>query len=494
LEKAGQSIQLYEKAVAVDPEFALAYADMGTAYFWGLGNWSKGKEYYQKALELSDRVSDRERYQIQGWIYSSSEKTYDKSIEAFNKLLELYPNDNDGNNMLAVVYSLIEEWDKAIEPLISCIQRKDEFMWSYINLSVAYRAKGLYDKAKEVLEYYLNNVSDNAWIYNQLALTYLCQEKYDLALVEADKAISINQNNNFYFLTKGDIYHCKGDLIKAEKEYQNLLELEGKRLHLLGRQSLGALYLSQGRFEKSEEQLKQGIILAKEIDEKRWESSLQLDYTYRYLKSGRFKEALKEFQNAWQAAIQGENLFLQICSLHYKGIAYLEMKSMDEAQRAAAELKELIESGMNKKAIRYYHHLLGMIELKRENFSKAVDFFKRGISLLQFQCYNFPQQWLTPDSHALFMEPLALAYYKMGDLDKAQEEYEKITSLSRGRIYYGDIYVKSFYMLGKIFEQKGWKGKAIEHYEKFLDLWKDADPGLAEVEDARTRLVRLKSR
>ena len=46
-------------------------------------------------------------------------------------------------------------------------------------------------------------------------------------------------------------------------------------------------------------------------------------------------------------------------------------------------------------------------------------------------------------------------------------------------------------MLGKIFEQKDWKGKAIEHYEKFLSLWKDADPGIAEVEDARKRLAGL---
>jgi tetratricopeptide (TPR) repeat protein len=90
------------------------------------------------------------------------------------------------------------------------------------------------------------------------------------------------------------------------------------------------------------------------------------------------------------------------------------------------------------------------------------------------------------------MEPLALAYYKMGDLATAQEEYEKITSLSSGRIYYGDIYAKSFYMLGKIYEQKGWKGKAIEHYEKFLDLWKDADADIPEAEDARKRLAGLK--
>jgi len=48
-------------------------------------------------------------------------------------------------------------------------------------------------------------------------------------------------------------------------------------------------------------------------------------------------------------------------------------------------------------------------------------------------------------------------------------------------------------MLGKIYEEKGWKGKAIEHYEKFLDLWKDVDSDIPEVEDARKRVAGLKS-
>ena len=46
-------------------------------------------------------------------------------------------------------------------------------------------------------------------------------------------------------------------------------------------------------------------------------------------------------------------------------------------------------------------------------------------------------------------------------------------------------------MLGKIHEQQGNTAKAIKHYEKFLSLWKDADPGIAEVEDARKRLASL---
>ncbi len=48
------------------------------------------------------------------------------------------------------------------------------------------------------------------------------------------------------------------------------------------------------------------------------------------------------------------------------------------------------------------------------------------------------------------------------------------------------------YMLGKIYEQLGKKNKAKEYYKKFLDLWKDADPGIAEVEDAKKRLAGLK--
>ena len=53
--------------------------------------------------------------------------------------------------------------------------------------------------------------------------------------------------------------------------------------------------------------------------------------------------------------------------------------------------------------------------------------------------------------------------------------------------------IPRFYMLGKIYEQQVDTNKAIEHYEKFLSPWKDADPGTAEVADARERLAGLKS-
>jgi len=59
-------------------------------------------------------------------------------------------------------------------------------------------------------------------------------------------------------------------------------------------------------------------------------------------------------------------------------------------------------------------------------------------------------------------------------------------------MWWGELYAKSFYMLAKIYEQKSRKDKAVEHYEKFLDLWKDADTGIPEVEEATKRLAAIK--
>jgi tetratricopeptide (TPR) repeat protein len=160
------------------------------------------------------------------------------------------------------------------------------------------------------------------------------------------------------------------------------------------------------------------------------------------------------------------------------------MKSFDEARKTAEELRSLIEKGINKKELRRYEYILGLIELGKKDYHQAADLFHRACGRLDFEFYN-------EDSfeHAKYFDALARALYESGDLDTARKEYEKTTLLTIGRLAHGDIYAKAYYMLGKIAEQQGDKVRAGQNYRKFLDLWKDADPGLPEVEDAKRRLT-----
>ncbi len=486
-----KSIQSMERAISIDPEFAMAYRSIAWSYSFLGYRSSKWMDNLQKAFELSDRLPDRERYLIQADLLMSSVREYDEAIEAYNKLLKLYPDDVDGNTNLAALYWRLEQWDKAIERCEVPTQNKVPAIGPYSLLSDNYMAKGMYDKSREILDDYLNEFSDNDQIHIDMAFNYLAQGKYDLAQVEVDKAAVINPNQPGNFLMKGHINHLKGDIIGAEKEYQNILNTDEQGEHQMAISWLGHLNLLQGKFEKSRVQLKQGLQLAKKLGEKGGESGFYSRLAYSYLKSEDIDEALDESKKSERSATEEKGCLFchHKWALLYKGLAYVEKKSMAEAQRTADELKDLIQKGVNKNYMRLYYHLIGREELENGNLSEALEHFKKSVSLLPHQHSN-----VVVNDHAFFIDALALAYYMSGDLDKAQEEYERIISLTLGRLHWPDIYAKSFYMLGKIFEEKGWNGKAIEHYEKFLDLWKDADPGIAEVEDARTRLAGLTSR
>ena len=93
----------------------------------------------------------------------------------------------------------------------------------------------------------------------------------------------------------------------------------------------------------------------------------------------------------------------------------------------------------------------------------------------------------TPDYSSYL---IAQCYFEKGEFEEA------IREVRNAQNYYGSfhafIYPKCFYLLGKIYEKKDDTQLAIQNYEKFLDLWKDADKDLPDLIDAKKRFAKLK--
>ena len=130
-----------------------------------------------------------------------------------------------------------------------------------------------------------------------------------------------------------------------------------------------------------------------------------------------------------------------------------------------------------------YWYAVGSIEFSKGNFEAAAKHFERAAE---------EEGWVTG---AYCQEHIMLgrAYLESGKLGQAVSEFEELLSnYSWGHLIWAIWFVKTHYYLGLAYEKSGWNKKAIEQYEEFLEIWKEADPGIPEVEDAKERVKKLR--
>lgn len=482
--KLNESINHLKKAVAIDPEFAIAYSKISINYSY-LGQSDFALQYIKRAMDLLDHVSDRERYLIKGFYYTMIGKSYREKIKPYLDLLKLYPEDEKGNVLLGSKYRNVEEWDLAINQFEKVLKINNKSRNALWNLAYIFMKKGWYDKDIDFLKKNKYLLYNRVRYHRYLSDIYTCQHKYDMSLMELQNVISLDANNYKNFELIGNVYHLKGDLKRAQKIYEQLIEKRDLNSELSGSFSIAYLCLINGQYEKSKENIIKGIALSEKSGFKYDELNFKLFLAYLNLQHKNFTEAIALSKQAFEKALKYNFKENQVEAYHLLGLNLIEAGKINEAKKFTEELKKMAAKIGGKCGFRYYYHLIGLIAFKEDNVLKSISYIKKVINLLPFQSDKY-------DEHAFYISSLASILYKTGDIEKALQEYKKIVNLSFGRLRFGDIYSKSFYWIAKIYQKKGWEGKAIESFEKFILLWKEADFCHNELKDAKKQLITLK--
>ncbi len=170
----------------------------------------------------------------------------------------------------------------------------------------------------------------------------------------------------------------------------------------------------------------------------------------------------------------------------------LAQGKIDLAKFRLTEIKKLLPEfqGITKNEIEFrYHFLSTEVLLAESKTQKAIININKNSSqsvtdaeFFRNLRYNLP----------FLKDQLARAYYKNGELDKAIVEYERLTNFDPKNKNRYLIHPRYYCLLGKLYEENGAKSKATTRYGKFIALWKNADKGLPELIDAKSRYAKLK--
>jgi tetratricopeptide (TPR) repeat protein len=491
-----KGIASFEKAVELDPAFAMAYRILGTLYQIR-GDFVKAYQNMHKAYDLRDKLPEKDRLLVEGSWFALREETAPKAYPIFKKAVERYPDDYQARFLLAQ-NAETDEKTREFEFLRHNQNQTIPGLLTY-NLALAYNSKGDYKKLRECLEESVkaNPLAPLGHVW--LAFVLQLGKKLDASLREYQKAAALAPNNPLFTsqILNIDVANenpDKGletvrDLVKGQKDpsmfddwrfvffmikgkFKEALDIDdrgekkalsegGPNVSLGQMLTLGGKYLLQtGNPEKALEQFRAGL----EYIEKE-ESLVPEKDIYTLIHERRL------------------SLIWQICAL-------CEMGRIGEAAALYKEYEPLIpkydrKKGQKKCICRNAALPAGKIALAKKDGPEAMKQLEESLQEMD------PESFLYSSDDAYVLDALGDAYQLGGRFDKAAEAYARIRELQSGRAEWPAVYARSYYKLGKVYEQMGKKAEAREKYRKFLDLWKDADPGLPELGDAKARLAAL---
>jgi len=435
------AIPFFKRAIELDPSFASAYEGLANCYR-NLGESGLATDNFSKAFELRDHVSEREKLLISARYYNIVTGELQKAIEAYQLLAEAYPREAAARSNLGSLYGASGQYEKSIEETEAALRLEPNSGTNYSNLILAQAA--------------LDRLDDAAATYKQLM----------------DRKIEdpIARVNWF------GVAFVRGDTAEMDKQMAwSAGKPEGEDNFLAAKSDVDAYY---GHAKKAAELSQEAADSALRNDEKEAAAQWKLDAALHEAEFGNWEIARADTAAARALTTNRDTQILAALILARTG-------ATTEAEKLANDLEKRnpLDTVLNA----YWIPVIrASIEIARKKPARAIELLKP----------STPYELASPVTWPGMGGPLYPAYLRgASDLllqrgAEAAVEYQKLID-HRGFMLACPLATLARLGLARAFLLQRDKPTAARYYQEFFTLWKDADPDIPVLVQAKAEYAKF---
>jgi len=485
-----------EKATEVDPSFAIAQLCLSRTYRV-LADPKASQEALNKAIKLSEKASIKEKLQIERAAADYIEKDPAKALAFLRRLVEAYPREKEFHQELGTFFlQQTRELDEAVEEYERALGLDPEYAFALNMLGLTYMVQGIYGKALATLNRYVEVSPGDANPLDSVAAVYYAMGDLDKAIEKYIEALAVKPDFFTSLIQIPHVYALKEDYPESVNWLDRLISIvDAPGLRLQGYYYLGFHDFWRGRTASALDDIQRASDIAKELGNRGAGTVAEYLRGWIALDQGDYENSRRCFTSqvdTFVNVLKVDNWKAHLVRAHAAlalGLAELRQGRIEPAKSHLKEIDSVATTDDDEN-FRYHRDILcAEISLAEGAPEKAIALFEKRPTIKP----PSPQWWELVMMYNMppLQDVLGRAYAQKGDLDKAIAAYEQFTRFDPKGKSRHLIHPKYHYSLAKLYELKGQKAKAAERYRRFLDLWKDADPGTAEVEEAKKRLAAL---
>ncbi len=484
-----------EKAVELDPTFAFAYVYLGFAYD-DLGYADLRDEAYKKAKAYSEKTTEKERLLIDAAYAAFIERDSEKVLQLFLELTRKYPKEKQGHYWLGFYYDQRDEVEKAMEEYNKVLELDPDYGFALNQIAYAYIKLGNFEKAIEYLRRYSSVSPGDPNPIDSMAELYFRMGRIDEALEKYKEALEVKPDFYLAVWNIGYVYAFAQNHLEALRWFDRFIKespTPGTKSEAYAWRGFYLYWL--GQRERALGDLEEAAKLAESVGNDEWIGHIHRILGWIYYDQGNYdlsREHLEKWLDLRKELNLSRTAYPTACYDFYIGLMDLKEGHFDSARSRLNNIKShLLDMTSNRDMAEFYHDFLsGELLLAENSIEEAISSSKEASSMGVFSSMHVSE--LLQHNFPFERDTLVRAYLKNGEIDRAIAEYERLVTFNPNAVERSLVHPRLYYKLALLYEQKGQNNTAIDHYAKFLDLWKDADPGTSEVEDARERLAELK--